>query len=97
MKDSVKAGQQLNVRFALGAADGTPIPDGLAQTLADACAVRVTFAGAAECAIYDPAGDAFQALPRTSHSVPPGAYEVRVSVTVDALLAASGSRTVEIR
>ena len=46
------AGQLLPVQFALGGASGTPIPDDLAQRLADGCAVRVTFAGDAECATY---------------------------------------------
>jgi hypothetical protein len=95
--DSIKAGQTLVTRFALGDAVGTGIPDDLAQTLAAACAVRVTFAGAGECATYDPTADAFVASLKTSHSLAPGAYNVQVRITVDGTLIASGLRTIQVR
>jgi hypothetical protein len=95
-KDSLKAGQQAVVRFALGDSTGAPIADVLAQTLADSCSVRVTFAGASDCATYDPIANAFFAQLRPPRSVPPGVYPVVVNVTVGGTLVATGSRSVEI-
>jgi hypothetical protein len=94
LKDSIKAGQLVVVRFALGDSTGTPIPDDLAQTLASSCAVRVTFTDANECAALT--GNAFLAQLRTSRAVTPGAYDVVVRVTVGGTPIATGSRSIQV-
>ena len=95
-RDSVKAGQMVVVKFAVGGSSGAPITDDLAQTLASSCAVRATVADAADCATYDPIADAFLAQLRTSRTVAPGAYNVVVNVTVGGTLVATGSRSIQI-
>jgi hypothetical protein len=94
-KDSLKAGQQAVVKFALGDSRA-PISDTLAQTLADSCAARVTLAGASDCATYDPIANAFLAQLRPPRTAPPGVYPVVVNVTVGGTLVATGSRSIEI-
>src|SRR6266508_1327779 len=96
LKDSLKPGQSLNVRLALGDASGLPIADTVAQPLADACAVRISLAGITECAAYIADDDAFQARVATSSSLPPGTYSLEVRVVVDGQLAAAGSRAIAV-
>ena len=96
LKDSIKAGQQTVVRFALGDSTGAPMPDDLAQALASSCAVQVTFAGASDCATYDPIADAFLAQLRTTRTTAPGPYDVVVRVTVGGALVATGSRSIQV-
>jgi hypothetical protein len=95
-KDSIKAGQQAVVRFALGDSTGAPIADDLAQSLASSCAARVTFTNVSDCPTYDPIADAFIAQLRTSSTTAAGAYAVTVTVTVGGTLAATGSRTIQV-
>jgi hypothetical protein len=95
-RESIKVGQNIVARFALGGAAGAPIADDLAQTLASSCAVRVTFADSADCAMYDPVADAFVGQLRPSRTVAPGTYDVTVNVTVGGTLVATGSRPVQI-
>jgi hypothetical protein len=96
LRDSIKAGQLAIVQFALGTSTGARIGDDLAQTLASACAVRVTLTGTAACATYDPTSDAFLAQLRTSPTMTPGTYEVVVKVTVGGTLVATGARSIQI-
>jgi HYDIN/CFA65/VesB-like, Ig-like domain len=95
-KDSIKAGQQLVVRFALGDSAGAPIPDDLAQSLAASCAVRVTLIDASDCATYDPTTHAFLTQLRTARTAAAGTYDVVVKVTVGSIVVATASRSVQV-
>ena len=96
LKDPIKVGQQTVVRFAFGDSSGAPMPDDLAQALASSCAVQVTFAGASDCATYDPIADAFLAQLRTTRTTAPGAYDVVIRVTVGGALVATVSRSIQV-
>jgi hypothetical protein len=95
--DTIKAGQMLNAKFALGDANGNAVPDGYAQSLVRDCDVHVTFAGADVCATYDLVTHSFIAQVKTSRSLRVGPYVLAVNVILGGTSVASGSRTVVVR
>ena len=81
-KPSVKAGSQVQVRFALTDAAGAPIADAEASALADACRATVTLApAAAECARYESGKRTFRADVKTDKATPRGSRDVTVAVS----------------
>ena len=80
---SIKAGSTIPVKFRLGDASGTTLPDATAAALATACLVQVTLDGAIQgCATYDPVADTFQADVKTSKTIALGAHVVAIRVRV---------------
>ncbi|HEU0336775.1 MAG TPA: hypothetical protein VFR43_09490 [Gaiellaceae bacterium] len=81
-KPSVKAGSQVQVRFALTDAAGAPIADAEAGALGDACRATVTLApAAAECARYESGKRTFRADVKTDKATPRGSRDVTVAVS----------------
>jgi hypothetical protein len=80
---SVNGGSTIPVKFRLGEASGTTLPDGTAAAMARACLVQVTLDGAIQgCAAYDAVANLFQANIKTSKQIAVGAHTIAVRVRV---------------
>jgi hypothetical protein len=80
---SYKRGSTIPVKFRLGDATGTTIPDADAQALlAPVCRVKVTLDGTDKgCATYDPISDTFKFDLKTPKSLVPGNHTVGIRVS----------------
>jgi hypothetical protein len=92
-RKKVNSGSALPVKFLLSNEDGEAIPDGDAETLADACRIRVRFegtSGSGACAGHD-GGGRFSYVLKTSKSMSPGVHDLLVEYVENGTVFTIGS------